>query len=146
MQGSRKDGKGIKLIGVPNIPSGANKALYDQVAAAAERAGYSSTEEFVTHILEREVATQGEADTDEEVKKQLRDLGYIVEKQLRGVADTTPLCAVSTQRPGTSIWDRLLYPGERAFDSDSPVEAIVLDYPPRSTPAWGSIFPGGRRS
>jgi metal-responsive CopG/Arc/MetJ family transcriptional regulator len=51
--------------------------LYRRVEEAARRAGYSSTEEFVRHVLEREVAQLEERAADEEVEKQLRGLGYI---------------------------------------------------------------------
>ncbi len=53
------------------------KSLYDRVAQAGERAGYSSTDEFVTHVLEKAVSDLQDASSDEEVQKQLRGLGYI---------------------------------------------------------------------
>ncbi len=53
------------------------KSLYDRVARAGERAGYSSTDEFVTHVLEKAVSDLQEASSEEEVEKQLRGLGYI---------------------------------------------------------------------
>ncbi len=54
-----------------------DKSLYARLGQIASAGGYSSTEEFVTHILEREVTRFEEAEDDEEVKKQLRGLGYI---------------------------------------------------------------------
>ncbi len=54
-----------------------DRALYDRIATLAEKAGYSSVDEFVTHMLEREAETLEQARTDEEVEKQLRGLGYI---------------------------------------------------------------------
>ncbi|MHC4218803.1 MAG: hypothetical protein ACYSU7_10160 [Planctomycetota bacterium] len=53
------------------------KSLYERVVEVAERAGYSSAEEFVKHLLEKAVADVAQASTDEEVEKQLRGLGYI---------------------------------------------------------------------
>ncbi|MCH8006818.1 MAG: hypothetical protein IH888_11410 [Planctomycetes bacterium] len=53
------------------------KSLYDRVARAGERAGYSSTDEFVTHVLEKAVSDLQDESSDEEVQKQLRGLGYI---------------------------------------------------------------------
>jgi hypothetical protein len=44
---------------------------------AAEGAGYSSVEEFVTHLIEKELATVEKQDTDKNVAEQLRGLGYI---------------------------------------------------------------------
>jgi metal-responsive CopG/Arc/MetJ family transcriptional regulator len=51
--------------------------LWERVKQAAQAAGYSSPEEFVTHALEKELSTrEGEAD-EEEIKKRLQGLGYI---------------------------------------------------------------------
>ncbi len=43
----------------------------------SELAGYSSVEEFITHALEKEIAQLEDADSEEEIKKRLRGLGYI---------------------------------------------------------------------
>jgi metal-responsive CopG/Arc/MetJ family transcriptional regulator len=51
--------------------------LFDRVKKAAEAAGYSSVEEFVTHIIETEVAKHETSESDEKVADQLRGLGYI---------------------------------------------------------------------
>lgn len=40
-------------------------------------AGYSSVQEFVTHALEKELAKLEGADSEAEIKKRLRGLGYI---------------------------------------------------------------------
>ncbi len=55
-----------------------DKDLLKRAKKFAEAAGYSSTEEFITHLIERELSRleQG-GDSDEEVKKRLRGLGYI---------------------------------------------------------------------
>ena len=54
-----------------------DKGLYEKVKEVSEGAGYSSVEEFVTHLLER-VANPPEADdNDEDVIKRLQGLGYI---------------------------------------------------------------------
>ena len=54
-----------------------DKELYRKIQRYAEIAGYSSAQEFVTHALEKEIAELEEADSDEEIKKKLRGLGYI---------------------------------------------------------------------
>jgi hypothetical protein len=54
-----------------------DKALLDKIKKYAEMSGYSSVEEFVTHCLEKEVAKIEEADSEEEIKKKLKGLGYI---------------------------------------------------------------------
>lgn len=51
--------------------------LIERVKKYAEMAGYSSTEEFITHCLERELAKLEESDSEEEIKKKLQGLGYI---------------------------------------------------------------------
>jgi hypothetical protein len=44
---------------------------------AAETAGYSSLEELVTHLLEKELARTETDDAEENVADRLRGLGYI---------------------------------------------------------------------
>jgi hypothetical protein len=53
------------------------KPLYERLAEIASAGGYSSTEEFIVHILEKEAAKFDDATDDAEVQKQLRGLGYI---------------------------------------------------------------------
>ena len=54
-----------------------DKDLFDKVKKFAEMSGYSSPEEFITHCLEKEIAKIEEADSEEEIKKKLKGLGYI---------------------------------------------------------------------
>ena len=54
-----------------------DKALLARVKRYSDLAGYSSVEEFVTHALEKQIAQLEEADSEEEIKKKLRGLGYI---------------------------------------------------------------------
>ncbi|MFO7734304.1 MAG: hypothetical protein R6X21_11745 [Candidatus Aminicenantes bacterium] len=54
-----------------------DKALLDKIKKYAEMSGYSSVEEFIAHCLEKEVAKIEQADSEEEVKKKLKGLGYI---------------------------------------------------------------------
>jgi metal-responsive CopG/Arc/MetJ family transcriptional regulator len=53
------------------------KSLLDRVKKFAELSGYSSTEEFITHCLEKELSKLEESDSEEEIKKKLKGLGYI---------------------------------------------------------------------
>jgi metal-responsive CopG/Arc/MetJ family transcriptional regulator len=53
------------------------KDLMEKVKKYAEMAGYSSAEEFITHCLEKEIAKLEESDSEEEIKKKLKGLGYI---------------------------------------------------------------------
>ncbi len=51
--------------------------LYEKLKKCAETAGYSSTEEFVIHVLEKTVGEIGNSDDEEKVKERLRGLGYL---------------------------------------------------------------------
>ncbi len=54
-----------------------DKELLKKVKKFAQLAGYSSPQEFITHCLEKEIAKLEESDSEEEVKKKLKGLGYI---------------------------------------------------------------------
>ena len=53
------------------------KELFQKVEKFAELAGYSSVEEFVIHILEKETSKLDGSDDEDEIKKRLQGLGYI---------------------------------------------------------------------
>ncbi len=56
-------------------------ALFERVKKCAAAAGYSSPDEFVAHVLEKEVERleggEKPRDPEEEVRKRLQGLGYI---------------------------------------------------------------------
>jgi metal-responsive CopG/Arc/MetJ family transcriptional regulator len=54
-----------------------DKDLLARVKRYSDMAGYSSMEEFISHALEKELAVLEEADSEEEVRKRLKGLGYI---------------------------------------------------------------------
>ena len=54
-----------------------DKDLYARVKKFADMAGYATVEEFVTNVLEKELAQIDEGDSEEEIKKKLQGLGYI---------------------------------------------------------------------
>ncbi len=60
-------GSGIKL----------EKTLLAKVKRYADLVGYSSVDEFVTHVIEKELAKVEGSDSEEEIKKKLKGLGYI---------------------------------------------------------------------
>lgn len=60
-------GAGIKL----------DRALLAKVKRYSDLAGYSSVDEFVTHVLEKELAKFEGSDSEEDIKKKLKGLGYI---------------------------------------------------------------------
>ena len=51
--------------------------LYDRARKIAEAAGYTNVDEFIVHVIEREVSHLESAGSDEEVQEHLRGLGYI---------------------------------------------------------------------
>jgi hypothetical protein len=54
-----------------------NPALWAKVKKCAEAGGYSSPQEFVEHVLERELAKLDTSASPEEIAKRLQGLGYI---------------------------------------------------------------------
>jgi metal-responsive CopG/Arc/MetJ family transcriptional regulator len=54
-----------------------NSDLWQRVEQHAKQAGYSSAEEFVEHILERELARQENEQSEQEVERRLKGLGYL---------------------------------------------------------------------
>ena len=54
-----------------------DRSLYERIRKYSRLAGYSSAGEFVVHALEKELAKLEDADSEEEVKKRLKGLGYI---------------------------------------------------------------------
>jgi len=53
------------------------KDLWEKVKKAAAAGGYSSPEEFIEHVLEREAAKVADAGADAEILARLKGLGYI---------------------------------------------------------------------
>jgi hypothetical protein len=54
-----------------------NSDLWAKVKRVAEAGGYSSPQEFVEHVLEKEIAKLDDAQSDEEIVRKLKGLGYI---------------------------------------------------------------------
>jgi hypothetical protein len=52
-------------------------SIVERIKKYADIAGYSSPEEFITHALEKELAQLEDADSEEEIKKRLKGLGYM---------------------------------------------------------------------
>jgi metal-responsive CopG/Arc/MetJ family transcriptional regulator len=53
------------------------KDLLEKAEKYATSAGYSSVEELITHLLEKELAKWEASEGEKEVEKRLRGLGYI---------------------------------------------------------------------
>lgn len=54
-----------------------DKELLKKAENCAAAAGYASVEEFVAHVLEKEIARLEEAEFEESAVKKLQGLGYI---------------------------------------------------------------------
>src|SRR5262245_58452805 len=54
-----------------------DKALWAKVKKVADAGGYSSPQEFVEHIIEKELAKLEEGLSDDEIAKKLQGLGYL---------------------------------------------------------------------
>jgi len=54
-----------------------NRALYDLLEKRAEEKGYSSAQEYATHVLEAAVADAEPSATEEEIRERLKGLGYL---------------------------------------------------------------------
>ena len=51
--------------------------LWDRLKRYADLAGYSSVDEFVRHVVEKEIAQLDRSDSEEEIRKKLKGLGYL---------------------------------------------------------------------
>jgi metal-responsive CopG/Arc/MetJ family transcriptional regulator len=54
-----------------------NKALWAKVKKCSEAGGYSAPQEFIEHILEKELAKIETEASDEDIVKKLQGLGYL---------------------------------------------------------------------
>lgn len=51
--------------------------LYDRIKRISEQAGFPSPEEFIVHVLEKELSVLESAGSDENVTERLQGLGYL---------------------------------------------------------------------
>jgi hypothetical protein len=63
------------MLGGPKIKL--DKDLYERLKKVAEISGYASVDEFVLHVLEKELSRLDDGGSEEEIKKKLEGLGYI---------------------------------------------------------------------
>jgi len=54
-----------------------DKELYEKVKNCSVIAGYSSVDEFIAHVLEKEASLIEDAENDPDVVNRLKGLGYI---------------------------------------------------------------------
>ncbi len=53
------------------------KDLLERAKEYSEKKGYSSVEEFISHLLEKEIKEPDRSSSEDEIKKRLKGLGYI---------------------------------------------------------------------
>jgi metal-responsive CopG/Arc/MetJ family transcriptional regulator len=63
------------MFGGPKIKL--DKDLLARLKKVSDTAGYATVDEFITHILEKELQHFEDAESDEDIKNKLRGLGYI---------------------------------------------------------------------
>ena len=54
-----------------------DKGLFERAQRYAQLAGYASVEEFIQHVLEKELSQIDDSASEDEIKKKLQGLGYI---------------------------------------------------------------------
>ena len=53
------------------------KDLLERIKVISKAAGYASHEEFIVHVLEKEIAKFDDAKSDADITAKLKGLGYI---------------------------------------------------------------------
>ena len=51
--------------------------LYDRVKKVAQSAGYASPQEFIVHMIEKELQVLEKPEENEDITERLRGLGYL---------------------------------------------------------------------
>ena len=54
-----------------------DKDLHARLTKVADVAGYATVDEFIAHVLEKEMIHFEDAKSDEDIRNKLRGLGYI---------------------------------------------------------------------
>jgi hypothetical protein len=65
------------MLGGKTVKVKIERDLHDRLRKVADVAGYATTEEFITHVLEKEMLHFEGAASDEDIRNKLRGLGYI---------------------------------------------------------------------
>ena len=65
------------MFGGNTIKVKIDRDLHDRLRKVADVAGYATTEEFITHVLEKEMLHFEDAGTDDDIRNKLKGLGYI---------------------------------------------------------------------
>lgn len=54
-----------------------DKELYARIVKVADVAGYATPDEFIAHMLEKEMLNFEDGKSDEDIRNKLKGLGYI---------------------------------------------------------------------
>ena len=65
------------MLGGTTVKVKIDRDLFDRLRKVADVAGYATTEEFVEHVLEKELLHFEDAASDEDIRENLKVLGYI---------------------------------------------------------------------
>ena len=65
------------MFGGNHVKVKIDKDLFDRVRKVADVAGYATTEEFIIHVLEKEMLHFEDAGSDDDIRERLKGLGYI---------------------------------------------------------------------
>jgi hypothetical protein len=60
-----------------NVKVKIERDLMDRIRKVADVAGYATAEEFVVHVLEKEMLHFEDAGSDDDIRNKLKGLGYI---------------------------------------------------------------------
>ncbi len=60
-----------------NVSVKIDKDLYGRLTKVADVAGYATVEEFIQHILEKEMLHFESSKSDDDIRAKLKGLGYI---------------------------------------------------------------------
>jgi hypothetical protein len=65
------------MLGSKHVKVKIDRDLHDRLRKVADVAGYATTDEFVTHVLEKEMLHFEDAAGDDAIREKLKGLGYI---------------------------------------------------------------------
>lgn len=65
------------MLGGKHVKVKIERDLHDRLRKVADVAGYATTEEFIVHVLEKEMLHFEDAGSDDQIREKLKGLGYI---------------------------------------------------------------------
>lgn len=65
------------MFGGKTVKVKIDRDLHDRLRKVADVAGYATTEEFIAHVLEKEMLHFEDSASDDDIRNKLKGLGYI---------------------------------------------------------------------